>query len=48
ADNIEEAREIAYKGINAIKGGSLWFRKDIASKDHIERSIQHMKKLRGY
>ena len=48
ADNIEEAREVAYRGINAIKGGALWFRKDIASKDHIEKSIQHMRELRGY
>ncbi|MEM4347564.1 MAG: hypothetical protein QW802_03150 [Candidatus Altiarchaeota archaeon] len=46
SDTIEEAREISLKGINAIKGGALWFRSDIASKEHIERSIKHMRKLR--
>ena len=43
---IQGAREICLKGIDAIKGGSLWNREDIASKEHIESSIQHMKMLR--
>jgi len=46
-DSIEEARDKSMQAIEGIKGGSLWYRKDIASKQHIENSIQHMKKLRG-
>ena len=46
ADDISGAREISLKGIDAIKGGGLWSRRDIASKEHIERSITHMKTLR--
>ena len=46
ADNIEEAREISLEGINAIEGGNLWYRTDIASKEHIQRSIDHMRTLR--
>lgn len=46
SETIEEAREISLEGIKAIKGGALWYRKDIASKEHIEKSIEHMKKLR--
>ena len=46
ADTIETARKISLEGINAIKGGALWYRKDIASSDHIRRSIMHMEKLR--
>jgi len=45
-ENLESARETSLKGIDAIKGGSLWFRRDIAAKQHIEKSIQHMKRLR--
>ncbi len=45
-ESIEEAREISLDGINVIKGGALWHRKDIASKEHINRSIEHMKRLR--
>ena len=47
ADSIEDAREISLDGIKAIKGGGLWYRKDIASKEHIERSREHMRRLRG-
>jgi phosphoribosylamine-glycine ligase len=47
AENIETAREISLKGIEAIKGGSLWYRQDIASKRHIQKSIEHMEKLRA-
>lgn len=45
-DNIEEARKISMEGIDAIKGGALWHRKDIASKEHIEKSVRHMEELR--
>jgi phosphoribosylamine--glycine ligase len=45
-DNIEAARQISLEGINAIKGGALWHRTDIASKHHIERSVKHMEELR--
>jgi phosphoribosylamine--glycine ligase len=49
ADDIPAAREISLEGIRAIKGGSLWYRRDIASREHINRSIENMKKLRmGY
>ena len=46
ADTIETARKISLEGINAIKGGALWYRKDIASSNHIRKSIMHMEKLR--
>ena len=45
-DDIQNARELSLKGIKAIKGGALWHRNDIASREHIERSIRHMEKLR--
>ncbi|MEM2970950.1 MAG: ATP-grasp domain-containing protein [Candidatus Bathyarchaeia archaeon] len=44
--NIEEARQISLEGIKTIKGGALWHRTDIASKQHIEKSIRHMEMLR--
>jgi len=46
-DDIEDARNISLEGVRAIKGGSLWHRTDIASKEHIAKSIEHMRKLRG-
>ncbi len=45
-ENMETAREISLEGIKAIKGGSLWYRTDIASKQHIEKSVRHMEELR--
>lgn len=45
-ENIDEARQISLEGIKAIKGGALWHRTDIASKQHIERSVRHMEELR--
>lgn len=45
-DTISEARENSLEGINAIKGGELWNRTDIALKSHIEQSIKHMQELR--
>jgi len=34
------------EGTNAIRGGGLWNRTDIASKQTIEKSVNHIKKLR--
>jgi phosphoribosylamine--glycine ligase len=45
-NDIQSAREIAIEGVKAIKGGALWYRMDIASKEHIEKSIRHMESLR--
>ncbi|MBS7647053.1 MAG: hypothetical protein QXJ11_07380 [Candidatus Bathyarchaeia archaeon] len=45
-DSIEAARNISLEGVNAIRGGALWHRTDIASKQHIEKSIHHMEELR--
>ncbi len=47
SDNIETARQISLEGIRAIRGGSLWYRSDIASREHISRSVEHMEALRG-
>jgi phosphoribosylamine--glycine ligase len=46
ADDIKSARQISLDGVKATKGGSLWYRTDIASKEHIAKSISHMKMLR--
>jgi len=45
-DDIEAAREISLEGIRAIKGGALWHRNDIASREHIAKSTEHMNRLR--
>jgi phosphoribosylamine-glycine ligase len=45
-DDIQSAREVSLEGIRAIKGGALWHRNDIASKEHIGKSVRHMAKLR--
>jgi phosphoribosylamine--glycine ligase len=45
-ESIEEAREISQEGANAISGGALWNRTDVASKSHIAKSIVHMEQLR--
>ena len=45
-ENIESARQISLEGIRAITGGALWHRKDIASKQHIEKSVGRMEELR--
>jgi len=47
ADDIDTAREVSLEGIRTIKGGSLWYRTDIASRENIEKSIEHMRKLRS-
>jgi phosphoribosylamine--glycine ligase len=46
ADSIQGAREISLKGIQAIKGGALWHRNDIASREHIAKSVEHITLLR--
>jgi len=45
-DDIQSAREISLDGLEAIEGGALWYRTDIASEEHISRSIRHMEQLR--
>jgi len=45
-ESIEEARQISQEGAKAITGGALWNRTDIASKQHIAKSIKHMENLR--
>jgi len=45
AEDIQSAREISLEGIREIKGG--WYRSDIASEEHIRKSIEHMKRLRS-
>ena len=45
-DSIETARDISLEGVNAISGGALWHRTDVASKQHIEKSVMHMEELR--
>ena len=46
ADGIEDARNISLEGIVAIDG-PLWNRWDIASEEHMRKSVEHMKSLRG-
>jgi phosphoribosylamine--glycine ligase len=46
ADSIEKARFISQEAAKAIKGGGLWYRTDVASGPHINKSITHMKELR--
>jgi len=46
ADDLEEARNISLEGLRAIKGGALWNRTDIASREHIEKCMTHLKELR--
>jgi phosphoribosylamine--glycine ligase len=45
-NSIEEAREISLEGAKAITGGALWNRTDVASKQHIAKSVSHMNNLR--
>jgi phosphoribosylamine--glycine ligase len=45
-ESIEEARQVSLEGAKAITGGGLWNRTDIASKQHIAKSIKHMEQLR--
>jgi len=45
-DSIQKARDISLEGIRDVKGGALWHRNDIASKEYIHKSIEHMRNLR--
>jgi phosphoribosylamine--glycine ligase len=45
-EDIEEARQLSLEGLKAIEGGALWHRTDVASKQHIEKSVGHMEELR--
>jgi len=45
-ENLEEARQVSLEGTRAIRGGGLWSRTDIASEQHIAKSVSHMEKLR--
>jgi phosphoribosylamine--glycine ligase len=47
AESINYAREISIKGARSVKGKELRFRTDIASEQHIAKSISHMKRLRN-
>ncbi len=44
--SIEEARQISLEGARAISGGAMWNRTDVASKQHIAKSVSHMERLR--
>ena len=46
-ESIEEARSISHEGANAVSGGALWNRTDVASKQHIAKAVSHMERLRG-
>jgi len=46
ADTIDTARDTAIEAVTMIKGGGLWYRHDIASRQHIAASINHMQRLR--
>jgi phosphoribosylamine--glycine ligase len=46
-ESIEEARQVSLEGVKAVKGGALWNRMDIASKQHITKSVSHMASLRS-
>jgi phosphoribosylamine--glycine ligase len=46
-DSIEQARLISQEGAQAISGGALWNRTDIAAQPHIAKSVRHMEKLRA-
>jgi phosphoribosylamine--glycine ligase len=46
ADEIDEARRLSLEGIRSVTGSALWYRRDIASEESIQRSVEHMTKLR--
>ncbi len=47
ADSVSSAREISMEGVGAVRGEGLRNRNDIASEQHIAKSIDHMKRLRN-
>jgi phosphoribosylamine--glycine ligase len=46
ADDLEDARKIAEKGVHAVKG-PVAYREDIGTQALIQKRIDHMKKIRG-
>ncbi len=46
AETIEKARSISQEAVEKIKGADLRYRSDIASKEHIQKSKDHMADLR--
>lgn len=46
AETIQEARTRSLRGANAVEGGALWNRVDIASHEHIRKCVGHMEILR--
>jgi phosphoribosylamine--glycine ligase len=46
ADTIEEAEQLAQKGVEAVKG-PVFYRKDIGTKELIQKRIDMMKKIRS-
>lgn len=46
-DSLEEARVLSQEGARAIIGGGLWNRTDIATSQHIAKSVCHMEELRN-
>jgi phosphoribosylamine--glycine ligase len=47
AGTTDDARKFSLLGIEKIHGGGLWYRSDVASRKHINRSIEHMNRLRS-
>jgi phosphoribosylamine-glycine ligase len=47
SDSVESARQLSLEGLNAIKGGALWNRTDVASQETIAKSQKHMRQLRA-
>jgi phosphoribosylamine--glycine ligase len=47
SDSVESARQLSLEGLNAIKGGALWNRTDVASQKTIAKSQKHMRQLRA-
>ncbi len=46
ADDIEDAEKIAEEGCKNASG-PMWYRKDIGTKELIEKRIKHMEEIRG-
>ncbi len=47
ADSIEEAEKIAEAGVQKVKTDALFYRRDIGTRELIQKRIEHMRKLRG-
>jgi len=45
-ETIEKAKSISQQAVEKIKGADLRYRNDIASKEHIQKSKDHMADLR--